>query len=64
MQVNDIESTQEFLEWYEGLEQSLLMGEDTPYLSYWKQLEERKNECDTLLQQVNIFFVHRETELG
>lgn len=51
-QALDIDSTQQFLQWYEELETSVLKKEDFVYLDYYKQLEERKNECDLLLKQV------------
>lgn len=51
-QVLDIDNTQQFLQWYEELETSVLKREDFVYLDYYKQLEERKHECDLLLKQV------------
>ncbi|XP_077287311.1 conserved oligomeric Golgi complex subunit 3 [Arctopsyche grandis] len=49
----DVESTQQFLQWYDELECGASKGDDSLYLDYYKQLEERKNECGILLQQVD-----------
>lgn len=47
-----IETTFDFLEWYESLLQNNVKSEDVQYEAYHKQLEDRRNECVSLMNQI------------
>ncbi|CAK1601703.1 unnamed protein product [Parnassius mnemosyne] len=47
-----IDSTFDFLEWYEHLYENSIKADDAPYETYYKQLEERRNECVSLTNQI------------
>ncbi|XP_026319834.1 conserved oligomeric Golgi complex subunit 3 [Hyposmocoma kahamanoa] len=47
-----VDSTYDFLEWYEKLCESSIKANDGPYEAYYKQLEERRNECVALTNQI------------
>ncbi|XP_075992923.1 conserved oligomeric Golgi complex subunit 3 [Anticarsia gemmatalis] len=47
-----VDTTYDFLDWYEGLCDSNLKADDTPYEAYYKQLEDRRNECVALTDQI------------
>nr|CAG4651650.1 EOG090X02EM [Triops cancriformis] len=59
-----IESTQQFLQWYSELESQVLQQEDMPYLQYVQQLQQHRNECKGLLEQVaeTLFHLHKMEE--
>lgn len=50
----EIENTFEFLDWYEQLNETSVKADDAPYEAYYKQLEDRRNECVSLTDQVQI----------
>lgn len=50
-----IGNTYAFLEWYESLSASTVKSSDAPYEAYYKQLEDRRNECVALSDQVCLF---------
>ncbi|XP_068626505.1 conserved oligomeric Golgi complex subunit 3 [Battus philenor] len=47
-----VETTFDFLEWYEQLNENSAKADDAPYDDYYKQLEERRNECVSLTDQI------------
>ncbi|XP_013188759.2 conserved oligomeric Golgi complex subunit 3 [Amyelois transitella] len=47
-----VDTTYDFLEWYESLSESLVNADDAPYETYYKQLEDRRNECVSLTDQI------------
>ncbi|CAH0724595.1 unnamed protein product, partial [Brenthis ino] len=47
-----IETTFEFLDWYERLNEQNIKKLDEPYEAYYKQLEDRRNECVSLNDQI------------
>ncbi|XP_067011172.1 conserved oligomeric Golgi complex subunit 3 [Anabrus simplex] len=47
-----IETTQQFLNWYSQVEEELLQEDDVQYTEYLKQLSERRDECASLLAQI------------
>ncbi|XP_037298630.1 conserved oligomeric Golgi complex subunit 3 [Manduca sexta] len=47
-----VDNTYDFLEWYESLCSNNLKADDTPYEAYYKQLEDRRNECDALTDRI------------
>jgi hypothetical protein len=49
-----IESTQEFLSWYNNIDDKILEQFDYVYLEYYEQLNSKKTECDDLLAEVFI----------
>ncbi|XP_032529031.2 conserved oligomeric Golgi complex subunit 3 [Danaus plexippus] len=51
--VPQIETTFDFLNWYDKLNEESLNANDEPYLAYQKQLEDRRNECIALTDQIN-----------
>lgn len=50
---NTIDSTQDFLNWYNQVEAQLYSGSDDVYRQYYEQLANRRNECDNLLDKIN-----------
>lgn len=50
--IPNVDTTYHFLEWYESLCDSHLKSDDTPYEAYHKQLDDRRNECVALTNQV------------
>lgn len=48
-----VDTTCDFLEWYESLCDSNVKAGDGPYEAYYKQLEDRRNECVSLTDQVS-----------
>ncbi|KAK3872541.1 hypothetical protein Pcinc_022385 [Petrolisthes cinctipes] len=48
-----IESSQQFLTWFAGVEMEMCEEQDGPYRSYVNQLESHKSECDALLSQLD-----------
>ncbi len=47
-----IESTQEFLSWYNNIDDKILEQFVYVYLEYYDQLNSKKTECDDLLAEV------------
>lgn len=47
-----VDTTYDFLEWYESLCDINVKADDGPYEAYYKQLEDRRNECVSLTDQV------------
>lgn len=50
---NTIDSSQDFLNWYNDVESQLYCGSDAVYRQYYEQLESRRGECDKLLAKIN-----------
>ncbi|XP_053613207.1 conserved oligomeric Golgi complex subunit 3 [Plodia interpunctella] len=50
--IPSVDSTYDFLEWYESLCESSVRINDAPYEAYYKQLEDRRNECVSLTNQI------------
>lgn len=50
--IPSVDTTYDFLEWYERLCDDNMKTEDVPYQCYYKQLEDRRNECISLNEQV------------
>ncbi|MPC15446.1 Conserved oligomeric Golgi complex subunit 3 [Portunus trituberculatus] len=48
-----IESSQQFLTWFAGVEGEMCEEQDTPYRDYVNQLESHRAECHTLLAQLD-----------
>lgn len=48
-----IESTQEFLSWYNQIDDKILEQFDSVYLEYFNQLSNKTEECDNLLKEVS-----------
>lgn len=48
-----IDSTQDFLNWYNDVESQLYSCSDDVYRQYFDQLSSRRNECDNLLDKIN-----------
>lgn len=53
-----VETTKQFLTWYTSLENEWLESDDVVYKNYYKQLNERKEECAHLLSQVESALGH------
>ncbi|XP_037866759.1 conserved oligomeric Golgi complex subunit 3 [Bombyx mori] len=51
--IPSVDTTYDFLEWYERLCDDNMKTEDVPYQCYYKQLEDRRNECISLNEQIN-----------
>lgn len=51
-----MDTTYDFLDWYESLYDTSLKADDGPYEAYYKQLDERRNECVALTNQVPSFY--------
>ncbi|CAH1639497.1 unnamed protein product [Spodoptera littoralis] len=47
-----VDTTYDFLEWYESLCDNNLKTDDAPYEAYHKQLDDRRNECVALTNQI------------
>lgn len=52
-----VDTTYDFLEWYESLCDTNVKADDGPYEAYYKQLEDRRNECVSLNDQVSNNFI-------
>ncbi|KAL4713838.1 hypothetical protein ACJJTC_015492 [Scirpophaga incertulas] len=52
-QIQSVNTTCEFLNWYESLCEDTIKAQDAPYEAYYKHLEDRKNECISLNNQVD-----------
>ncbi|XP_045511546.1 conserved oligomeric Golgi complex subunit 3 [Colias croceus] len=50
--VLQVNTMYDFLEFYENLSEQSIKASDAPYEAYYKQLEERKNECVNLTDQI------------
>ncbi|KAF9423233.1 hypothetical protein HW555_001302 [Spodoptera exigua] len=50
--IPSVDTTYDFLEWYESLCDSNLKTDDAPYEAYHKQLDDRRNECVALTNQI------------
>ncbi|KAG7171455.1 conserved oligomeric Golgi complex subunit 3-like [Homarus americanus] len=48
-----IESSQQFLSWFAGVEREMCEEHDGPYRDYVKQLKAHRSECHTLLAQLD-----------
>ncbi|XP_014366007.2 conserved oligomeric Golgi complex subunit 3 isoform X3 [Papilio machaon] len=48
----EIDNTFEFLDWYEQLNETGVKADDAPFEAYYKQLEDRRNECVSLTNQI------------
>ncbi|XP_072946658.1 conserved oligomeric Golgi complex subunit 3 [Epargyreus clarus] len=51
--VPSVETTYDFLDWYESLHENSAKADDAPYEAYYKQLEDRRNECVALNNQIS-----------
>ncbi|XP_058823550.1 conserved oligomeric Golgi complex subunit 3 [Topomyia yanbarensis] len=49
-----IDSTQDFLSWYNSIDSEILEHFDDVYLDYYEQLKTRSIECDRLLQEIDV----------
>ncbi|XP_053694577.1 conserved oligomeric Golgi complex subunit 3 isoform X2 [Sabethes cyaneus] len=49
-----IDSTQDFLSWYNSVDSEILEHFDDVYLDYYQQLKTRSGECDNLLQEIDV----------
>uniref|UniRef100_A0A182VQI6 Conserved oligomeric Golgi complex subunit 3 n=1 Tax=Anopheles minimus TaxID=112268 RepID=A0A182VQI6_9DIPT len=49
-----IDSTQNFLSWYNSIDAEILEHFDDVYLEYYEQLRSRTNECDQMLQEIDV----------
>ncbi|KAL0851495.1 hypothetical protein ABMA28_007287 [Loxostege sticticalis] len=47
-----VDSTFDFLDWYEDLCEKNIKADDSPYEAYYRQLEDRRNECVSLNNQI------------
>ncbi|XP_050343086.1 conserved oligomeric Golgi complex subunit 3 [Nymphalis io] len=47
-----IETVYDFLNWHESLNEQNIKKNDAPYEAYYKQLEDRRNECVALTNQI------------
>lgn len=56
-----VDSTFDFLDWYEDLCEKNIKADDSPYEAYYRQLEDRRNECVSLNNQV-CFLVNSENK--
>ncbi|KAM3959001.1 conserved oligomeric Golgi complex subunit 3 [Aphomia sociella] len=50
--IPSVDTTYEFLQWYDNIYDSTIKADDAPYEAYYKQLEDRKNECISLTDQI------------
>ncbi|XP_049873257.1 conserved oligomeric Golgi complex subunit 3 [Pectinophora gossypiella] len=50
--VLSVDTTYDFLDWYENLYETSQKADDAPYEAYYKQLEDRRNECVSLTNQI------------
>ncbi|XP_039754457.1 conserved oligomeric Golgi complex subunit 3 isoform X2 [Pararge aegeria] len=51
-EIPKVDSTYEFLDWYDRLNEQDVKKYDEPYEAYYKQLEDRRNECVALNSQI------------
>ncbi|CAH2236217.1 jg22028 [Pararge aegeria aegeria] len=51
-EIPKVDSTYEFLDWYDRLNEQDVKTYDEPYEAYYKQLEDRRNECVALNSQI------------
>lgn len=51
-EIPKLDTTYEFLDWYDQLNEQDVKKHDEPYEAYYRQLEERRNECVALTNQV------------
>ncbi|XP_038114767.1 conserved oligomeric Golgi complex subunit 3 isoform X1 [Culex quinquefasciatus] len=49
-----IDSTQDFLSWYNSIDSEILEHFDDVYLDYYEQLRARSAECDNLLGEIDV----------
>ncbi|XP_053667552.1 conserved oligomeric Golgi complex subunit 3 [Anopheles marshallii] len=49
-----IDSTQNFLSWYNSIDAEILEHFDDVYMEYYEQLRSRTNECDQMLQEIDV----------
>lgn len=49
-----IDSTQDFLSWYNSIDSEILEHYDDVYLDYYGQLKQRSAECDKLLEEIDV----------
>ncbi|XP_065079066.1 conserved oligomeric Golgi complex subunit 3 isoform X2 [Ochlerotatus camptorhynchus] len=49
-----IDSTQDFLSWYNSIDSEILEHFDDVYLDYYEQLKARSAECDKLLEEIEV----------
>lgn len=49
-----IDSTQDFLSWYNSIDSEILEHYDDVYLDYYGQLKQRSVECDKLLEEIDV----------
>lgn len=49
-----IDTTQDFLNWYNSFESQIVNSSDDVYRQYFDQLQNRRNECDNLLNKINL----------
>ncbi|XP_058058954.1 conserved oligomeric Golgi complex subunit 3 isoform X1 [Anopheles bellator] len=49
-----IDSTQNFLSWYNSIDAELLEHFDDAYLEYYDQLRSRATECDAMLEEIDV----------
>ncbi|XP_028166601.1 conserved oligomeric Golgi complex subunit 3 isoform X2 [Ostrinia furnacalis] len=47
-----VDKTFDFLDWYESLCEKTIKADDSPYEAYYRQLEDRRNECVSLNNQI------------
>lgn len=48
-----VDSTQDFLNWYNSADERLVNRSDDIYRRYYEQLQSRRDECDHLLSKIN-----------
>uniref|UniRef100_A0A182RWW8 Conserved oligomeric Golgi complex subunit 3 n=1 Tax=Anopheles funestus TaxID=62324 RepID=A0A182RWW8_ANOFN len=49
-----IDTTQNFLSWYNSIDAEILEHFDDVYLEYYEQLRSRTSECDQMLQEIDV----------
>uniref|UniRef100_A0A182I8B5 Conserved oligomeric Golgi complex subunit 3 n=1 Tax=Anopheles arabiensis TaxID=7173 RepID=A0A182I8B5_ANOAR len=49
-----IDSTQNFLSWYNSIDAEILEHFDDVYLEYYEQLRARTSECDQMVQEIDV----------
>lgn len=55
LRLNDvIDTTQDFLNWYNVVETEIYDRSDDVHKQYYQQLFNRRNECDNLLEKINL----------
>lgn len=48
-----VDSTQDFLNWYNSADECIVNRSDDIYRQYYEQLQSRRDECDHLLGKIN-----------